>query len=112
LELVHILENSGHLCGKKHVPQSDFLHHDLFVLEYTDVDESSHYYKHLDAIREKEKAASSNPNTREAIRAITALVFISLALLCNFCSSAKLNWQVCGSDDGTHGLLYSTITTR
>jgi hypothetical protein len=33
------------------------------------------------------------------------VVFTSLALLSNLCSSANLDWNVCGSADGTHGLL-------
>jgi hypothetical protein len=33
------------------------------------------------------------------------VVFTLLALLCNLCSSAYLDWKVCGSADGTHGLL-------
>jgi hypothetical protein len=33
------------------------------------------------------------------------VVFTSLALLSNLCSSANLVWNVCGSADGTHGLL-------
>jgi hypothetical protein len=102
LELARSLEKLGHLYGKKHEPTSDFPHHDLIVLEYADVEESSRY-KLLDAQREKEKAAS-NQTTRESVKANT-VVFTSLALLYNLCSSAKLNWEVCGSADGTHGLL-------
>jgi hypothetical protein len=33
------------------------------------------------------------------------VVFTSLALLFNLCSSANLDWNVCGSADGIHGLL-------
>jgi hypothetical protein len=57
----------------------------------------------IDARREKEKT-SSNRKTREAVKANT-VVFTSLALLSNLCSSANLDWNVCGSADGTHGLL-------
>ncbi len=102
LELARSLEKLGHLYGKKHEPTSDFPHRDLIVLEYADVEESSRY-KLLDARREKEKAAS-NQMTRESVKANT-VVFTSLALLYNLCSSAKLDWEVCGSADGTHGLL-------
>jgi hypothetical protein len=102
LELARTLQKTGHLCGKKHEVQTDFPHRDLIVLEYDDVEDSTRY-KHLDARREKEKA-SSNRNTREAVKANT-VVFTSLALLSNLCSSANLDWNVCGSADGTHGLL-------
>ncbi len=101
LELARSLQKTGHLCGKKHEVQTDFPHRDLIVLEYDDVEESARY-KHLDAKREKEKA-SGNHNTRESVKANT-VVFTSLALLCNLCSSANLDWNVCGSADGTHGL--------
>jgi hypothetical protein len=74
----------------------------LIVLEYDDVQDGSRY-KHLDARREKEKA-TSNHNTREGVKANT-VVFTSLSLLYNLCSSAKLDWNVCGSADGTHGLI-------
>ena len=60
-------------------------------------------YKHLDARQEKEKV-TSNHNTREGVKANTA-VFTSLSLLYNLCSSAKLDWNVCGSADGIHGLI-------
>jgi hypothetical protein len=33
------------------------------------------------------------------------VVFTSLALLSNLCSSSNLDWNVCGSADGIHGLL-------
>ena len=102
LELGRTLEKSGHLCGKKHQLQTDFPHRDLIVLEYDDVQEGSRY-KQLDARREKEKA-TSNHNTREGVKANT-VVFTSLSLLYNLCSSAKLDWNVCGSADGTHGLI-------
>jgi hypothetical protein len=102
LELARSPEKLGHLYGKKHEPTSDFPHCDLIVLEYADFEESSRY-KFLDARREKEKAAS-NQTTRESVKANT-VVFPSLALLYNLCSSAKLDWEVCGSADGTHGLL-------
>jgi hypothetical protein len=102
LELARSLEKLGHLYGKKHEPTSDFPHCDLIVLEYADVEESSHY-KLLDAQHEKEKAAS-NQTTRESVKANT-VVFTSLALLYNLCSSAKLDWEMCGSADGIHGLL-------
>jgi hypothetical protein len=102
LEVARGLEKTGHLRGKKHEQISDFPHRDLIVLEYDDIEDSSRY-KLLDAKREKEKSAS-NPNTREAVKANT-VVFTSLALLYNLCSAAKLGWQVCGSADGTHGLI-------
>jgi hypothetical protein len=102
VELARALEKSGHLYGKKHEPTSDFSHCDLIVLEYNDVEESSRYTV-LNARREKEKAAS-NHNTQECGKANT-VVFTSLALLYNLWSSAKLGWEVCGSADGTHGLL-------
>jgi hypothetical protein len=60
----------------------DFPHRDLIVLEYDDVKDLP-CYKHLDARREIEKA-SSNGNTREAVKANT-VVFTSLALLSNLC---------------------------
>jgi hypothetical protein len=96
LELGRTLEKLGHLCGKKHELQTDFPH------EYDDVQDGSHY-KHLDARREKEKA-TSNHNTREGVKANT-VVFTPLSLLYNLCSSAKLDGNVCGSPDGTHGLI-------
>ncbi len=58
---------------------------------------------HLHARREKEKAYI-NRNAREAVKANT-VVFTSLALLSDRCSSANLDWNVCCSADGTHGLL-------
>jgi hypothetical protein len=102
VEVARCLERSGHLVGKKHQPLSGFPHRDLIILEYNDVEDLTRY-QHLDERREKEKAAS-NPNTREAVKANT-VVFTSLSLLCNLCSAAKLGWEVCGSADGTHGLL-------
>jgi hypothetical protein len=33
------------------------------------------------------------------------MVFTSLPLLFNLCSSSNLDWNICGSADGTHGLL-------
>jgi hypothetical protein len=63
----------------------------------------SSHYKHLDARWEKEKEAG-NPNTSKAVKA-NAVVFTYLPLLYNLCSSAKLDWQVCGSSNGMHGLL-------
>jgi hypothetical protein len=88
LELAGSLEKSVHLYGKKHKPTSDFPHRDLIFLEYADVEESSRY-KLLDAQGEQEKAAS-NQTTRESVKANT-VVFTSLALLYNLCSSAKLD---------------------
>ena len=102
LELARTLETSGHLCGKKADIQSNFPHRDLIVLDYDDVMDSPRY-KQLNAQREK-KMAASNRNTREDVKANT-VVFTSLALLYNLCSAANLDWQVCGSADGTHGLL-------
>ena len=93
---------NSHIYGKKHEPMADFPHRDLIVLEYNDVEESRRY-KVLNTRREKEKAAS-NKNTQESVKANT-VVFILLALLFNLCSSAKLDWEVCGSAGGTHGLL-------
>jgi hypothetical protein len=92
------------LLGKNEL-QTDFPHPDLIVLEYDDVQDGSRY-KYLDARREKEKA-TSNRYTRERVKANTILVFTSLSLLYNLCSSAKLDWNVCGSADGTHGLIYN-----
>jgi hypothetical protein len=66
--------------------------------------EESSRYKLLDARREKEKAASNQTTPREYVKA-NNVVFTSLALLYNLCSSAKLDWEVCGSANGTHGLL-------
>jgi hypothetical protein len=34
LELAHALEKLGHLCGKKHELQSNFMHHHVVVLLY------------------------------------------------------------------------------
>jgi hypothetical protein len=44
----------------------DFPHRDLIVLEYDDVEDLPRF-KHIDSRREKEKA-SSNRNTREAVK--------------------------------------------
>jgi hypothetical protein len=52
----------------------------------------------------KRKSATTNHNTRERVKANTVM-FTSLALLYNLCSSVKLDWNACGSADGTHGLL-------
>jgi hypothetical protein len=102
-ELERSLEKTGHLYGKKLEPTFDFPHQDLIVLKYDDIEESSRSYEHLDAQWEKGKAAS-NPNLWEAVKANT-VVFTSLPLLYNLCSSAKLGWEVCGHPDSTHGLL-------
>jgi hypothetical protein len=105
LELAHALETLGHPCGKKHELQFNFLIHDVIVLAYDYASKEPICYKHLHAQRKKEEEAS-NPNTREAVKANT-VVFTSLALLYNLCSSSKLDWQVCGSANVTHGLLFN-----
>jgi hypothetical protein len=104
LELARSLEKSGNLYGKKHESTSDLPPRDLILLKYNDIEESS-CYKVLNARREKEKAAS-NQNTQESVKANT-VSFTLLALLYNLCSSAKLGWEVCGSADGTHSLLFN-----
>jgi hypothetical protein len=59
----------------------------IFVLEYDDVEDTP-CYQHLDARGEKEKS-TSNCTTKEAVKANT-VVFTSLALLFNLCSSSNL----------------------
>jgi hypothetical protein len=77
LELGHILEKSGHLCGKKHELQIDFPHCDLIVLEYNDVQDGSSY-KHLDARQEKEKTTSNHNNTRKGVNFNTVVLHLLL----------------------------------
>jgi hypothetical protein len=102
LELARTLQKKGHLCGKKHEVNTNFPHRDLIVLEYDNVEDSPHY-QHLDARRKKKRHPSIIIPGR-LVKANT-VVFTSLALLSNLCSSANVDWNVCGSADGTHRLL-------
>jgi hypothetical protein len=54
---------------------------------------------------EKRKRHSPIVITEKGSRPTLSWLFTYLALLYNLCSSAKLDWNVCGSVDGTHGLL-------
>jgi hypothetical protein len=88
LELAYILIKSGYLCRKKHGSQSEFLHCDLILLEYDNVEESRRH-KHLGDARQVKEQEGSNPN--KAVKG-NPFVFTHLALLYNLYYSAKLDW--------------------
>ena len=86
-EVARSYETRGFLHGRK--SQVGVPHRDLVVLQYNESIHSNERFLELVAKREKEYVLANT------------VVFTSLALLWNLCGANELDWQVCGSADGT-----------
>jgi hypothetical protein len=93
-QMAKVYEDRGFLKGKK--SRQGVPHQDLVVLHYLDIIIKSAWYQQL----LKKRSKSSIGKERESVLQNT-VVFTSLALLWNLCGAEELDWQVCGSADGT-----------